>query len=64
MTGPQTTSYNHTDEFVDSVPAGDLEPTTMPETNLPQDRFGNRELSWLAYSERVLAQAQDVDQPL
>jgi polyphosphate kinase len=37
-------------------PADDVE--------LPADRFANRELSWLAYSERVLAQAEDPRQPL
>jgi polyphosphate kinase len=33
-------------------------------TELPPDRYANRELSWLAYSERVLAQAEDRDLPL
>ena len=32
--------------------------------DLPDDRFSNRELSWLAYSSRVLAQAEDEAQPL
>ncbi|MEO8889396.1 MAG: RNA degradosome polyphosphate kinase [Jatrophihabitantaceae bacterium] len=33
-------------------------------SELPADRFANRELSWLAYSERVLAQAEDTRMPL
>jgi polyphosphate kinase len=50
-----------------------LETVTAPEVSadelagqpeLPPDRFANRELSWLAYSERVLAQAEDNRQPL
>jgi len=34
------------------------------ERELPGGRYANRELSWLAYSERVLAQAEDRDLPL
>jgi polyphosphate kinase len=32
--------------------------------DLPADRFGNRELSWLAFNERVLELGEDPDQPL
>jgi polyphosphate kinase len=32
--------------------------------NLPPDRFLDRELSWLAFNERVLELAEDPDQPL
>jgi polyphosphate kinase len=32
--------------------------------DLPDDRFANRELSWVAFNERVLALAEDPDQPL
>jgi polyphosphate kinase len=49
----------------DSVPEGDLvavEP--VPQPDLPDDRYGNREISWLNYDSRVLAQAEDRRQPL
>jgi polyphosphate kinase len=32
--------------------------------DLPGDRFSNRELSWLAFNERVLELGEDLDQPL
>lgn len=38
--------------------------TGPAETNLPADRFGNRELSWLDFNARVLALAEDPAQPL
>ena len=44
------------DAVVPAVGAG-LEP-------LPDDRFGDRELSWLAFNERVLELAEDESQPL
>jgi polyphosphate kinase len=49
---------------VDSVPEGDLEPETVHVDDLPDDRFSNRELSWLAFNARVLALAEDESQPL
>jgi polyphosphate kinase len=49
---------------IDSVPEGDLAGALEHVDDLPDDRFSNRELSWLAFSERVLAQAEDPDQPL
>ena len=51
-------------EAEDTVPDGDLvaEPATSDE--LPSGRFNNRELSWLAFNERVLALAEDERQPL
>jgi polyphosphate kinase len=52
----------------DSVPGGDLgpdtEPTALLTSDLPADRFTNRELSWLAFNARVLALAEDKTQPL
>jgi polyphosphate kinase len=50
---------------VDSVPEGDLEPEALVHVDdLPDDRFSNRELSWLAFNSRVLALAEDDSQPL
>src|SRR3954449_1142540 len=48
----------------DSVPDEDLEEEARHVDDLPDDRFGNRELSWLAFNERVLALAEDERQPL
>jgi polyphosphate kinase len=48
----------------DSVPEGDLAEELEHVEDLPDDRFGNRELSWLAFSTRVLAQGEDEGQPL
>lgn len=46
----------------------DLEPepadTSELAADLPADRFSNRELSWLAFNERVLAQAETSSLPL
>jgi polyphosphate kinase len=35
-----------------------------PSTDLPEDRYLNRELSWLDFNARVLALAEDTSQPL
>jgi polyphosphate kinase len=51
-------------EPTDAVPEGDLEGAAQHVEDLPDDRFSNRELSWLAFSERVLAQGEDDTQPL
>jgi polyphosphate kinase len=48
----------------DSVPEGDLDQEVDLATDLPADRFSNRELSWLAFNARVLALAEDRRQPL
>jgi polyphosphate kinase len=48
----------------DSVPDGDLHEAREHVADLPDDRFSNRELSWLAFSERVLAQGEDQGLPL
>jgi polyphosphate kinase len=46
----------------------DIEPEPRDDSplaaDLPADRFSNRELSWLAFNARVLAQAENTDQPL
>ncbi len=48
----------------DSWPhVGEPSPPAEPEA-LPDDRFGNRELSWLDFNARVLALAQDRRRPL
>jgi polyphosphate kinase len=48
----------------DSVPDDDLETQVDVAPDLPADRFGNRELSWLAFNARVLALGEDRRQPL
>jgi polyphosphate kinase len=48
----------------DSVPEGDLAETREHVADLPDDRFGNRELSWLAFNERVLCLGESDSQPL
>ncbi|HEV7191649.1 MAG TPA: RNA degradosome polyphosphate kinase [Jatrophihabitantaceae bacterium] len=48
----------------DSVPEGDLDDFAPLASDLPPDRFSNRELSWLAFNSRVLALAEDEHQPL
>jgi polyphosphate kinase len=37
---------------------------TLPPVVLPRDRFTNRELSWLAFNDRVLAEANDPAVPI
>jgi polyphosphate kinase len=51
-------------EAADAVPEGDLVPAPDSASDLPAGRFGNRELSWLAFNERVLVLAEDDTQPL
>ena len=48
----------------DTVPDGDIEAAVEHVDDLPDDRFSNRELSWLAFNARVLALAEDTTQPL
>src|SRR5579875_2902275 len=50
---------------VDSAPAAPPAATTaVIEKELPDDRYLNRELSWLDFNARVLALAEDTSQPL
>src|SRR3954453_9942865 len=48
----------------DSVPEGDLAEEIEHVDDLPDDRFGNRELSWLAFNQRVLDLGEDETTPL
>jgi polyphosphate kinase len=48
----------------DAVPDGDLDEAYVHVDDLPDDRFGNRELSWLAFNQRVLVLAEDKSQAL
>jgi polyphosphate kinase len=48
----------------DTVPDDDLVDAPERVPDLPDDRFSNRELSWLAFNERVLYLAQDENQRL
>ncbi|MFF2551951.1 RNA degradosome polyphosphate kinase [Nocardia sp. NPDC058058] len=45
-------------------PAATPPPTATAAARLPQDRYLNRELSWLDFNARVLALAEDTSQPL
>jgi polyphosphate kinase len=52
------------DAVVDENVVPDFEGGRPPEADLPADRFSNRELSWLDFNARVLAQAEDRRIPL
>ncbi|MGH3978627.1 MAG: RNA degradosome polyphosphate kinase [Pseudonocardiaceae bacterium] len=55
----------HTVEAARVLPAAPPAATPLPTpTSLPDDRYLNRELSWLDFNARVLALAEDPSQPL
>src|SRR6185436_12723661 len=51
-------------EAVARVPISPPARTPAPASELPDDRYLNRELSWLDFNARVLALAEDPSQPL
>ncbi|GAA4448774.1 RNA degradosome polyphosphate kinase [Phytohabitans houttuyneae] len=61
LTRPAESPMSSTDD-ADRPPPGD-QPVVLDDP-LPEDRFLNRELSWLDFNARVLALAEDPDTPL
>jgi polyphosphate kinase len=53
-----------TDNVAAAVPVNPPARTPGPASTLPDDRYLNRELSWLDFNARVLALAEDPSQPL
>jgi polyphosphate kinase len=51
------------DDIVEHLGAP-AEPVAEEPDDLPEDRFADREVSWLAFNERVLELAEDPDIPL
>jgi polyphosphate kinase len=63
----QTTEDEHADHVPEPRPVPSSPPAVTPSesiTDLPDDRYLNRELSWLDFNARVLALAEDSSQPL
>jgi len=54
----------HIAEHLEAPDAGDGGTPDETLAPLPDDRFGDRELSWLAFNQRVLELAEDPDLPL
>ena len=52
------------DAITSAVPVNPPARTPAPVSELPDDRYLNRELSWLDFNARVLALAEDPSQPL
>ncbi|WP_374758701.1 MULTISPECIES: RNA degradosome polyphosphate kinase [Tsukamurella] len=49
---------------ITAIPAAPPAAPTEAASDLPEDRYLNRELSWLDFNARVLAMAEDASQPL
>ena len=63
----QTTEAEHAETVPEPRPVPSSPPAVTPSetiTDLPDDRYLNRELSWLDFNARVLALAEDASQPL
>ncbi len=63
----QTTEAEHAEPVPEPRPVPSSPPAVTPSesiTDLPDDRYINRELSWLDFNARVLALAEDSSQPL
>ncbi len=54
----------HIAEHIAEEPTAERPHGDIDGTALPADRFADRELSWLAFNQRVLELAEDVHQPL
>ncbi|MFC4459189.1 RNA degradosome polyphosphate kinase [Pseudonocardia nematodicida] len=61
---PAPTSSNGSGAAPIAPPAGATTPASSMPDVLPEDRYLNRELSWLDFNARVLALAEDASQPL
>src|ERR1043166_8734291 len=59
---PELSEHAPEPRAVPSAPPAVTQAATV--TDLPDDRFFNRELSWLDFNARVLALAEDESQPL
>jgi polyphosphate kinase len=55
---------NSSASAISAVPVNPPARTPAPASGLPDDRYLNRELSWLDFNARVLALAEDPSQPL
>ena len=64
MSSPQAMTAEALVDAADAVPEGDFESELDNAVDLPADRYGNREMSWLAFNERVLNLAEDETKPL
>jgi polyphosphate kinase len=51
-------------DVTDSLDEYDVDPSSSDDATLPDNRYLDRELSWLAFNQRVLELAEDPDLPL